>query len=103
MAANFDSDGDGGDVVSIEGEARLARAKTMAADVPPASVDSYAAQLPAAGLAGHVGAAEVGPDPVVHGDGEPPAPGQYSPDVATALSAPARFEGLPAAHEAVRS
>ena len=49
VAANFDSDGDGGDVVSIEGEARIAREKTAAADVPSAYVEKYAAKLAASG------------------------------------------------------
>jgi PPOX class probable F420-dependent enzyme len=49
VAANFDSDGDGGDVVSIEGEARIAREKTAAADVPPAYVEKYAAKLASSG------------------------------------------------------
>jgi len=49
VAANFDSDGDGGDVVSIEGEARIAREKTAAADVPPTYVEKYAAKLAASG------------------------------------------------------
>ena len=45
MAVNFDSDGDGGDVVSIEGEARIARERAVLADVPPAYVEKYAAKL----------------------------------------------------------
>lgn len=49
VAANFDSDGDGGDVVSIEGEARIAREKTAAADVPLAYVEKYAAKLASSG------------------------------------------------------
>lgn len=49
VAANFDTDGQGGDVVSIEGEARIAREKTAATDVPPAYVTKYAAKLAAYG------------------------------------------------------
>ena len=49
VAANFDSDGDGGDVVSIEGEARITRQQATAADVPAAYVEKYAAQLAANG------------------------------------------------------
>ncbi|MCI4354133.1 MAG: TIGR03667 family PPOX class F420-dependent oxidoreductase [Thermoplasmata archaeon] len=49
VAANFDSDGDGGDIVSIEGQARIARERTAAADVPPAYVEKYAAKLAAEG------------------------------------------------------
>jgi PPOX class probable F420-dependent enzyme len=49
VAANFDSDGDGGRIVSIEGEARISREKTSAADVPPEYVEKYAAKLAAYG------------------------------------------------------
>jgi PPOX class probable F420-dependent enzyme len=49
VAANFDSDGDGGDIVSIEGVARIARERTAVAEVPPAYVDKYAARLAAFG------------------------------------------------------
>ena len=49
VAANFDSDGDVGDVVSIEGEARITRETTAAADVPPANVEKHAAKLAAYG------------------------------------------------------
>jgi PPOX class probable F420-dependent enzyme len=49
VAANFDSDGQGGDIVSIEGEARIVREQTVAADVPPAYVAKYAAGLAAFG------------------------------------------------------
>ncbi len=45
VAATFDTDGDGGDVVSIEGVARIARERTAATDVPPAYVEKYAANL----------------------------------------------------------
>lgn len=49
VAANFDSDGEGGDIVSMEGEARIARERTSAADVPVAYVAKYAARLAAFG------------------------------------------------------
>ena len=49
VAANLDSDGDGGDVLSIEGEARITRERAVAADVPPAYAEKYAAQLAANG------------------------------------------------------
>ena len=49
VAANLDSDGDGGDVVSIEGEARITCEQAVAADVPAAYVEKYAAQLAANG------------------------------------------------------
>ena len=49
VAANFDSDGDVGDVVSIEGEARITLETTAAADVPPACVEKHAAKLAAYG------------------------------------------------------
>ena len=49
VAANFDSDGDGGDVVSIKGEARITRETTAAADVPPAYVEKHAAKQAAYG------------------------------------------------------
>jgi PPOX class probable F420-dependent enzyme len=49
VAATFDSDGHGGDVVSIEGEAWIARQRTTAADVPPAYVEKYAGPLAAEG------------------------------------------------------
>jgi PPOX class probable F420-dependent enzyme len=49
VAANFDSDGEGGDIVSIEGEARIVRERTAAADVPPTYVAKYAARLAAFG------------------------------------------------------
>ncbi len=47
VAANLDGDGEGGDVVSIEGEARVARERAVLADVPPAYVEKYAAKLAA--------------------------------------------------------
>ena len=49
MAVTFDTDGDGGDVVSIEGQARIARERTAATDVPAAYVEKYAAKLAAEG------------------------------------------------------
>jgi PPOX class probable F420-dependent enzyme len=49
VAANFDSDGEGGDIVSIEGEARIVRERASAVDVPPAYVAKYAARLAAFG------------------------------------------------------
>jgi PPOX class probable F420-dependent enzyme len=49
VAANFDSDGEGGDIVSIEGEARIVRERASAAEVPPAYVAKYAARLAAFG------------------------------------------------------
>ena len=49
VAANLDSDGEGGDVVSIEGEARIACEQAAEADVPPAYVEKYAAQVAANG------------------------------------------------------
>jgi PPOX class probable F420-dependent enzyme len=49
VAATLDSDGTGGDVVSIEGEARITREKAAAADVPPAYVEKYGAKLQAYG------------------------------------------------------
>lgn len=45
IAASFDSDGDGGDIVSIEGEARITRERASPADVPPAYVAKYAAAI----------------------------------------------------------
>jgi len=49
VAATFDGDGDGGDIVSIEGEARVARPRATLADVPPAYVEKHAAKLAADG------------------------------------------------------
>ena len=49
VAASFDSDGDGGDITIIEGEARIAREQATLADVPPAYVEKYAARLAAFG------------------------------------------------------
>ncbi len=49
VSANFDSDGDGGGIISIEGEARIVRERAALADVPPAYVEKYAARLAANG------------------------------------------------------
>jgi len=45
VAANLDGDGHGGNVVSIEGEARVTSERAAVADVPPAYVKKYAAGL----------------------------------------------------------
>lgn len=49
VAATLDGDGEGGDVVSIEGEARITRERATLADVPPAYVEKYTARLAAYG------------------------------------------------------
>ena len=49
VAASFDGDGDGGDVVSIEGEARIVRERASLADVPAAYVEKHAEKLAAYG------------------------------------------------------
>jgi PPOX class probable F420-dependent enzyme len=49
VAVNFDSDGEGGGIVSIEGEARIVRERASAAEVPPTYVAKYAARLAAFG------------------------------------------------------
>jgi PPOX class probable F420-dependent enzyme len=49
VAATFDGDGEGGDIVSIEGEARVARERAALADVPPAYVEKHAVKLAADG------------------------------------------------------
>ena len=49
VAATFDGDGDGGDVVSIEGVALVARERATPADVPPAYIEKHAAKLAAYG------------------------------------------------------
>jgi PPOX class probable F420-dependent enzyme len=49
VAATFDGDGDGGDVVSIEGEARIAREQATLTDVPPAYIAKHGAKLAAFG------------------------------------------------------
>ena len=45
VAASFDGDGEGGEVVSIEGEARIAREQASLADVPAAYLAKHAAKL----------------------------------------------------------
>jgi PPOX class probable F420-dependent enzyme len=45
VAASFDGDGQGGNIVSIEGQARIARERAALADVPPAYVEKHAAKL----------------------------------------------------------
>ncbi len=49
VAANLDGDRDGGDVVVIEGEARVVHEQATLADVPPTYVDKYAEKLAAFG------------------------------------------------------
>ena len=49
VAATFDGDGEGGDIVSLEGEALVVRDRAALADVPPAYVEKYAAKLAAFG------------------------------------------------------
>jgi len=49
VAATFDGDGNGGDVVSIEGEAWIARERAVLADVPPAYIEKHGAKLDAYG------------------------------------------------------
>jgi PPOX class probable F420-dependent enzyme len=49
VAATFDGDGEGGDVVSIEGEARIAREQASLADVPAAYLEKHAEKLAAYG------------------------------------------------------
>jgi len=49
VAATFDGDGEGGDVVSIEGEARVVRERAALADVPAAYIEKHAAKLAAYG------------------------------------------------------
>lgn len=49
VAATFDGDGEGGDVVSIEGEARVERERAALADVPAAYIAKHAAKLEAHG------------------------------------------------------
>ena len=45
VAASFDGDGGGGDVVVLEGEARITREQATSADVPEAYVAKHAAKL----------------------------------------------------------
>ena len=49
VAATFDGDGDGGDVVSIEGEARVAHERASLAHVPAAYIEKHAQKLAAYG------------------------------------------------------
>jgi PPOX class probable F420-dependent enzyme len=49
VALSFDGDGDGGDIVVLEGEARIVREQASLADVPAAYVEKYAAKLAAFG------------------------------------------------------
>ena len=49
VAATFDGDGEGGHIVSIEGETRVTHERAALADVPAAYVDKYAAKLAAYG------------------------------------------------------
>jgi PPOX class probable F420-dependent enzyme len=49
VAANFDADAEGDDVVSIEGVARIVREQAALADVPPAYLEKYAEKLAAFG------------------------------------------------------
>lgn len=49
VAANLDGNGRGGDIVSIEGSARIVRDTASPADVPPAYADKYAALIAAEG------------------------------------------------------
>ena len=45
VAATFDGNGDGGEIVILEGEARIVRERSRAADAPPAYATKYAAHL----------------------------------------------------------
>ncbi len=49
VAANLNAGEDGNDVVSLEGEARIARQRATVADVPAAYVAKYASRLAAFG------------------------------------------------------
>jgi PPOX class probable F420-dependent enzyme len=49
VAAHFDSDGDGGGITVIEGEARIVHERATIADVPPAYVAKYVDRLAAFG------------------------------------------------------
>jgi len=49
VAANFDADADGDDVVTMEGVARIVREQAALADVPPAYIEKYAERLSAFG------------------------------------------------------
>jgi len=45
VAANLDGDGQGGDVVTIEGQARVVTTTTTAGDVPPAYLAKYGRKI----------------------------------------------------------
>jgi PPOX class probable F420-dependent enzyme len=45
VAASLDGDGEGGDIVSLEGEARIVTLQTPVADVPAAYIEKYARKL----------------------------------------------------------
>ncbi len=45
VVANLDGDGEGGDVLVIEGEARIVHERATLADVPPAYLEKHAAKL----------------------------------------------------------
>jgi PPOX class probable F420-dependent enzyme len=45
VAANLDGDGDGGDVVIIEGEARVVHERATLADVPATYIEKHAEKL----------------------------------------------------------
>lgn len=49
VAATFDGDGEGGEIVSIEGEARVTHGQAVLDDVPPTYIEKYAAKLAAFG------------------------------------------------------
>ena len=49
VAANLDVDGEGDDVVSLEGEARIVRERATVADVPGRYLEKYAKKLAAFG------------------------------------------------------
>jgi PPOX class probable F420-dependent enzyme len=49
VAANLDGNGRGGDIVSIEGHARIVRDTTGPADIPPAYAAKYAELIAAEG------------------------------------------------------
>ena len=49
VAVSFDGDGDGGRVVIMEGEARIARERAALADVPAAYIEKHAEKLAAYG------------------------------------------------------
>jgi len=49
VAATFDGNGRGGEIVSIEGRARIVRETSRPADCPPAYADKYSALIAAEG------------------------------------------------------